>query len=115
MKEYLKNQKVGKRKTRKSPLVRTLGFCSVILGGTTILGGIDFYLSIPVSYQAKNLNGDNRPDLIVKNRRGEQFEYIQMEDGRYRLLAPGEKEAIEREARMQFYLDNNVPFSSDDL
>lgn len=122
MEEYIIKDKIerimnkNKRSPKKPSLIKTvLAFSLPIICVTCLVRGVDDYLSAPVSKEYANLNGDNRKDLIVKTRRGETFEFIQMKDGKYKLLAPGEKQAIEEEARMQFYLDNNISFSSDNL
>jgi len=119
MKEYLKNQKIEERKTGKSQLVRTIKKIAAlsipVLALTAFVKIREDYLSAPISKTYANLNGDNRKDLIVQTRRGEVFEFIQMEDGRYKLLYPEEKKEIEKQAREQFYLENNIPFSSSKL
>ena len=33
-----------------------------------------------------DLNGDNRPDLVIKTKRGDMFPYIKQEDGTYENL-----------------------------
>ncbi len=37
----------------------------------------------PYSVEVKDMNGDGRVDLIVKNRTGEKWIYLQREDGSY--------------------------------
>ena len=59
--------------------------------------------------------GDNRKDLIVKTRRGDTFELIQTKDGRYKLFNCEDEEAAKKEAKLNAYLENNIPFSSEDL
>lgn len=120
MKECLIPNKVERimnknKPKKKSSLVKIIMLCLPILGITGIIGGVEYYLSTPVYYQTANLNGDERQDLIIKNRRGEVFELVQGENGKYRLLAPGEKEAMKEQAMMDFYFENKVPFSSSDF
>jgi len=119
MKKYLKNQKIEERKTGKSRLVRTIRTISAlsipILAFTALVKIVDDYRSAPVSQTYANLNGDNRKDLIVKTRGGKTYEFVQTEGGKYKLFTPEEKEAMKEQARIDFYLENKVSFSSEDL
>jgi len=116
MKEYLKNQKIQERKTRKKSLINKIALLSIpVLGFTCLIEGAEIYLSQPVCEISTNLNGDERKDKIVVTRRGDRFGYVQMPNGSYKPFTQAEKEAAKREAKMQSYLENNVPFSSNDL
>ena len=116
MKKYLKNQKIGERKTKRSPLVRTISALSIpILAFTALVKIVDDYRSAPVSKEYANLNGDSRKDLIVKTREGKTYEFVQTEGGKYKLFTPEEKEAMKEQARIDSYLENKVPFSSNDF
>ena len=40
----------------------------------------------PNSVYVRDLNGDNRPDLVIETKRGNLFPYLQQEDGTYKRL-----------------------------
>ena len=40
----------------------------------------------PNFFYVRDLNEDNRPDLVIKTKRGNMFPYIQQEDGTYKGL-----------------------------
>ena len=95
MEEYIIKDKMerimnkNKQSPKKPSLIKTILALSLpVICVTCLVKGVDEYLSQPVSYAWANLNGDNRKDLIVKTKRGETFEFVQMEDGRYKLLYP---------------------------
>ncbi len=70
------------------------GLAGLLIG---LLGGGNLvkYQFKPNSVYATEVNGDNRPDLVVKNKHGDKFVYIQQEDGTYKLLSQLQKEQRE--------------------
>ncbi|MEM2932879.1 MAG: VCBS repeat-containing protein [Candidatus Pacearchaeota archaeon] len=40
----------------------------------------------PDSVYIKDINGDNRPDIVVTTKRGDKFIYLQQNDGSYKSL-----------------------------
>ena len=114
MERIMSNWKKTKPKTKRGSLTKILALC-IPLAVIGIVGGIDYYLSAPISKEYVNLDGKGvNDDLRVTTRRGEVLEFI-MKDGKYKLLHPGEKEAIEEEAREQFYIENQIPSPSNNI
>ncbi len=57
--------------------------CTIGVGITKLLA--DYYY-VPNQVVVRDLNGDERPDLVVMNRRGNKFVYLQQDNGTYRRL-----------------------------
>ncbi len=79
----------------KSTYIITAAGLGLIIGFTS--GGlVGLSMRKPRSVYVKDLNGDNRPDLIIKTRRErDMFPYIQQEDGSYKSLS--ELQKLERD------------------
>ena len=53
--------------------------------GVTVTGVAVSYITRPSLVYTKDINGDNRPDVIVRAKNGKQYLFLQQPDGSYLL------------------------------
>ena len=58
---------------------------------------LEIHYPSPTSVHVRDLDEDGRPDVLVRNRRGDDLVYLQQEDGSYKLL-----ERVEERLQQQF-------------